>query len=115
MSNTCKIKAGNLVFELDATDEKVLFEKLAHVQEIFDQKCEKCGSTDIKFVVRNVESGKKEYTYMECRCNNKDCRARLSFGTKQTGELFPKRKDSEGNYIGTYGWGVWNKDEERVD
>ena len=41
MADVCKIKAGNLVFELDATDEKTLFEKLAHTQEIFDQKCGK--------------------------------------------------------------------------
>lgn len=110
MSDTCKIKAGNLVFELDASDEKVLFEKLGHIQEVFDQSCGKCKSDNIKFVVRNVDDNK----YYDCRCN--DCFARLSYGChKKGGTLFPKRKDDDGNYLADNGWLKWNKEEGRAN
>lgn len=112
MPDICKMKAGNLVFELDATDEKQLFTKLGHLQEIFDQTCGKCGSQDIQWVTRVVESGKKSYTYFEARC--KSCRAKLSFGVRQEGgELFPKRKDDEGNYLPDSGWLKWSPSENK--
>ena len=105
MADVCKIKAGNLVFELDATDEKTLFEKLAHTQEIFDQKCGKCKSDNIKFVVRTVDENK----YYEIFCL--DCFAKLGFGShKKGGTLFPKRKDAEDNYLPDGGWLRWNKE-----
>ncbi len=111
MADVCKFKAGNLVFELDATDEKVLFAKIAHLQEIFEQKCAKCDGTDLRMVMRNVEKDKKEYVYYEYHCNNQNCRAKLSLGVKQqSGELFPKRKDESGEYVGTYGWKKWDKE-----
>lgn len=110
MSDVCKIKAGNLVFELDASDERGLFEKLAHIQEIFDNKCGKCKSENIKFVVRNVDENK----YYEGSCT--DCYARLSYGChKKGGTLFPKRKDNEGNYLPDGGWLKWNKEEGKAE
>ena len=112
MSDGCKFKAGNLVFELDASDDKQLFTKLGHLQEIFDQKGGKCGNDDIQWVTRVVESGKKTYNYFEARC--KSCRAKLSFGVRQEGgELFPKRKDDDGNYLPDGGWLKWSQTEQK--
>lgn len=108
--STCKINAGGLVFELDATDEKALFEKIAHIQEIFDQTCGKCGSNTLKYVTRVVDDNK----YYELRC--KKCGAKLSYGChKKGGTLFPKRKDDQNQYLADSGWLKWNKESERAE
>lgn len=104
-ADLCKIKAGNLVFELELTDDQSMFEKLHHIQEIFDQSCGKCKSTNIRYVVREVDENK----YYECRCT--DCFARLSFGCNKKGKtIFPKRKDDQGNYLPDSGWVRWNRE-----
>lgn len=103
MSDICKFKAGNLVFELDASDEKGLFEKIAHIQEVFDQSCGKCQSDNVILRVRTVDDNK----FYEMTC--KDCYARLSFGAhKKGGTLFPKRKGEGGEFLNDYGWLKWN-------
>jgi hypothetical protein len=79
---------------------------LATIQEIFgEEKCGVCGSTNLRFVVRNVESN----DYFELRCVN--CSALLAFGQhKKGGTLFPKRKDDNNNYLASNGWHKWTKD-----
>ena len=79
---------------------------MATIQEIFgEEKCGVCGSTNLRFVVRNVESN----DYFELRCVN--CSALLAFGQhKKGGTLFPKRKDDNNNYLPTNGWHKWTKD-----
>ena len=92
-----------LVFELEGSGQKEIFKELALIQEIFsEEKCGLCGSTNLKFIVRNVDNN----DYFELRCN--DCGAILSYGQhKKGGTLFPKRKDEEGNYIPNKGWHKW--------
>jgi hypothetical protein len=52
------------------------------------------------------------WTYYELRCA--DCGARLSFGSmKKGGGLFPRRKDSEGNWLPDRGWVKWNPKTEK--
>ncbi len=103
--SVCKLKAGGLLFEVDYKDEKSFFEEIAHIQEVFDQTCGKCGNPDIKFVVRKVE----KYKFYEFRCKSKSCGARLSFGShEEGGTLFPKRKDEDGNYLPDQGWTKWD-------
>jgi len=95
-----------LQFELEGSGQKEIFKELAMIQEIFsEEKCGECGSTNLKFVVRNVDGN----DYYELRCN--DCGAILGFGQhKKGGTLFPKRKDDEGNYLPKRGWHKWVKD-----
>lgn len=100
-----------LVFEIDGKSQKDIFEQLASIQEVFSfTKCEKCQSTDLKFVVREVEGNK----FYELRCQNRQCRARLSFGSHKVGEtLFAKKKDGGGNWLADSGWVRWDKDQQK--
>lgn len=104
-----KYKANDkLEFELEASGQKEIFKELALIQEIFsEEKCGLCVSTNLRFVVRNVESN----DYYELRCN--ECGAVLAFGQhKKGGTLFPKRKDDDGNYLPNRGWHKWVKDNQ---
>lgn len=105
-----KFKAGGLLFEVEARGEKSLFEEVAHIQEVFDQKCGKCNSEDVQLVVRDAETkdGKK-CKYYEMRCRS--CGARLAFGVHQEGgTLFPKRKGEDGEWLPSNGWTKWDKE-----
>lgn len=97
-----------LSFELEAAGQKEVFKELALIQEIFSEdKCGLCGSTNIRFVTRNVDGN----DYYELRCA--DCGAVLAFGQhKKGGTLFPKRKDDDGNYLPHKGWYKWSKDKD---
>lgn len=99
-----KYKVGDkLEFELDGAGQKELFKEIANIQEVFGEtKCGICGSENIKFIVRVVDDNE----YYELRCM--DCGAILSYGQhKKGGTLFPKRKDSDGNYMPNNGWHKW--------
>lgn len=89
-----------LSFELEGSGQKEIFKELSTLQEIFSENsCGMCKSENLKYVVRNVEDN----DYYEIRCT--DCGATLSFGQhKKGGTLFPKRKDSDGNWIKNNGW-----------
>ncbi len=92
--------------EAEGDDHRAVFEQLASLQEIFaENQCAACKSDrGIKLQVRNVDDNK----FYEMVCQNGDCRAKLAFGCHKKGNsLFPKRKDDDGNYKGTYGWEVW--------
>lgn len=112
---------GNCTVHAEGEDHISLFDQLSRMQEIFgEEKCGKCGATKLKYVVRKVQDGKKEYTYPELRCENFKCRAKLSYGQMEGGLLFPIRfereegeykKDDNGRYIpkGAYGWTIYDK------
>lgn len=99
---------SKLEFELEGEGQKEIFKELAAVQEIFgEEKCGLCGSTNLKFVVRNVDGN----DFYELRCA--ECGAILAFGQhKKGGTLFPKRKDDEGNWLPNKGWHKWSKETE---
>lgn len=98
-------KIGNLTITFNAETDKAVVERLSTLEEIFGHtKCGKCGSENLKFNVR--ENGGNKYYELVCQ----DCGAKLAFGVhKEGGSLFPKRKDSEGNYLKDKGWTKWNK------
>lgn len=95
----------SVVFEIEATDQKDMFERLASVQEVFGvTTCGKCGNEDVKFVVRENEGNK----FYEIHCQK--CYARLAMGShKIGGTLFPKRKDGD-EYLPDNGWTKWDKE-----
>lgn len=105
----------------EAESQLELFQQLSDLTEIFgEESCAKCNSP-YKYRVRKVTDGKKEYSYPELVCTNRDCRAKLSFGQSEGGALFPKRyvqKDGEhvltedGRKVikGNWGWAAYNKD-----
>lgn len=90
--------------ELEGSDQKDVFEKLADVSEVFGESvCGACGCEDVKFVVRVVDDNK----FYELKCTK--CGARLSFGAHKKGNtLFPKRKDNDGNWYDNKGWTKWD-------
>ena len=103
--------SNKLSIELEAKTQKEMFEQLATWEEIFGiEKCGKCESTHIRFVVRTAKKGEKTYSYPELHCEK--CRARLAFGTHDNdkGTLFPKRKDESGAYFNHNGWTKYNKE-----
>lgn len=99
--------SDTLTFTVEADTQRKVFDELATIQEVFgENKCGKCGKEDIKYTVRTVDGN----DYYEMRCQNKDCRARLSFGLhQQGGTMFAKKKNKEGAYLPTDGWVKWNK------
>lgn len=97
--------------EFDADTQRELFTQISKFQEVFEEtKCGKCGSENLKFVVRTVDDNE----YFELRCL--DCGAKLSFGSmKKGGGLFPKRKDADGNWLPDGGWQKWNPKTKTVE
>jgi DNA-directed RNA polymerase subunit RPC12/RpoP len=104
MKITYTTKNNRISAEFEGDSPKDLFASIGRFQEVFEEDiCGKCGHDHVKFVVRTVDDNH----YHELRCSN--CGARLSFGAnKKGGGLFPKRKDSEGNYLPDSGWVKWN-------
>lgn len=104
-------KNGRVKAEFDSESAKDLFGEIHKFQEVFEEDtCGKCGSEDIKYIVRNVDDNQ----YYELRCGK--CGARLSFGVnKKGGGLFPKRKDNDGNWLPDSGWVKWNPKTEKSE
>lgn len=103
-------KSGRITAEIDGESQKDLFTELNRFQEVFEEtNCGKCGSDDIKYIVRTVD----ENQYYELRCMK--CSAKLAFGVhKKGGGLFPKRKDGD-NWLPDSGWVKWNPKTEKSE
>ena len=103
--------AGKISVELEGDTQKDLFAQLSAFQEVFDESaCGKCGSTNLRFVTREVDGN----SYYEIRCL--DCGARLEFGqSQQGGGLFPRRKSKEGEWLPDGGWVKWNSKTKSVE
>lgn len=99
---------GRLSVELEGDAQTDIFQAIGRFQEVFEEAvCGKCGSENIKYIVRNVDDN----LYYELRC--KDCGAKLSFGVhKKGGGLFPKRKDGD-DWLPDGGWVKWNPKTEK--
>ncbi|MCI0562359.1 MAG: hypothetical protein MN733_28065 [Nitrososphaera sp.] len=98
---------GRLTVEVEGETQKSIFGELAKFQEVFEHStCGKCSSTDVRFVVRNVDDN----DFYEIHCQNSKCRARLAFGQHKSkeGTLFPRRKDGEGSWLPNGGWVKFN-------
>jgi ribosomal protein L40E len=111
MKLTYTTKNGRIKVEVEGESQKDVFLELSKFQEVFEETaCGKCGSENIRFVVRNVDDN----LYYELRCM--DCGARLSFGVhKKGGGLFPKRKDNDGKWLQDGGWTKWNPKTEKSE
>lgn len=104
-------KNGRISVAFEGEGQKQVWAQLANFQEIFEeQMCGKCGSENVRFVVRNVDDN----DFYEMRCMERSCNSRLAFGATKKGDgLFPKRKDEAGNYKENNGWTKWNKDTKK--
>lgn len=99
---------GKLIVELEADDQRAMFEELASVQEVFGEgKCGKCKSEDVHFVVRTDKDDNK---YYEMLCQN--CRAKLMYGCmKKGGKLFSKKKLDD-KWLPDHGWVKYSKEQD---
>ena len=106
--------SDRLVFEVDTDSQKDMFRQLASIDEVFgDNTCPltKSGQPSDK-VIFSVRKDKEGNEYFERKCTEAPYAA-LSYGQhKNTKTLFPRRKDSEGNWMDNKGWFVWKKKEE---
>ena len=95
---------GRLAVEVDGSDIKVIFDELAGAQEVFGvSTCGACDSKNVHFQVRQVQGN----TYRAVRCA--DCGCELNFGTRKAdGQIYPRRKDKDGNWLENNGWTKWN-------
>lgn len=102
---------GKIKAEFESESPKDLFVDIHRFQEIFEEDtCGKCGSQDIKYIVRTIEDNQ----YYELKCVA--CSARLSFGVnKKGGGLFPKRKSNDGKWLVDSGWLKWNPKTEQSE
>lgn len=95
----------NCTLEVEGKDVKDCFSQLVSAVEVFGQnQCRACSCTDVVPVMRENAGN----TYYEMRCQ--ECRATLSFGQRRAdGALYPRKKDSDGNWIDNNGWKVWER------
>ena len=102
---------GRTTVELESDTIKDAFAQLSTFQEVFgEDKCGKCGSENLRFVVRENDGN----AYYEVRCQ--ECGAKLSFGANKVGGgLFPRRKDSDGNWLSDRGWQKWNPKTKKME
>ena len=100
-----KTKNGRITFEVEGELIKDIFEKIAQLQDIFEseQECGLCGSDSTRLVARENDGHK----YHELRCL--DCGGQFSFGQlRNGGDLFPRRKDKDGNWLPDHGWSKYD-------
>lgn len=123
------VKSGNTLIQVEGEDQISVFKEIASAQETFgEEKCGKCGNTNLKYVVRKTKDSEgEEFEYPELRCTNGKCRAKLSFGQeKKGGGLFPIRferdgkkykTDANGKKImkGSWGWVIYNRDTQQEE
>lgn len=87
MEAQIKALSGRVTIKVQGEDAKALFRELSSAMEVFsaDDTCGICGSSDLRYNVRTVDS----YVFYELRCV---CSASLPFGVRKDGSgLFPKR------------------------
>lgn len=95
-----RVQVGRTWIEVDSASVKDAIKGIAEYAEFFcETECKLCKSPSVTPSHRLA----KGYDFYEMVCLS--CGAKLSFGqAKEGGRLFPKRKDQDGNEIGTQGW-----------
>jgi hypothetical protein len=99
---------GRLTVKVSADKPKALFEELSRVGELFSQRsCGCCQSDDVFPQVRTVD----KFSYYSVKCFS--CGAEFKFGQKQdNGDLFPKYKDQQGNWLPDGGWSKYKPQQQ---
>lgn len=99
-------KIGKIEVTVEGKTIEEAFEELSHAGEAFGSTtCGACGLDDTAFITR--KNGK--YTFHEIKC--RECNATLTISKQtDTGVLYPRRKDKEGNRLENGGWVQWKPD-----
>lgn len=106
-----RYKTDRIEVEVEGKDTKDCFSQLAGAVEVFGiGVCGECDSTNTYPVTRE----NKGNHFYEVRCA--DCGCSLSFGQRKIdGALYPRRRDADGNAIGSSGWTKWSRKVEVDD
>ena len=94
----------NTVVEAEGATMVELFEQLSQLEEIFRPgACGLCKGTQVGFRTREVGGVK----FHEAVCHG--CGAAFAFGQRKGagGQMFPQRKDADGNVKPNGGWSKW--------
>jgi hypothetical protein len=93
------------ILTVEGDSAKECFAQLANLQQVFGvDKCGLCGSDRVAYSVREP----KGFIYYELQCLA--CTARFAFGqTRESGALFPKTRDQDGNPKPNGGWEKYQK------
>lgn len=104
---------GRMKVTIEGKTQTDIFEQLAQFQEVFeDLECKRNGksSDNVRFVVREDDDANK---YYELRCLDSDkelFNAKLAFGQhKKGGTLFPRKQDTDKNWLPNGGWVRYDK------
>lgn len=99
---------GRMQFEFDGSTHKEVIQRLAAIQELFEEPaCGCCNSKDIRFDVREFDGN--SYYKLVCPA----CSAQLDFGQHKTGgSLFVKRTDKDKRPMPNRGWYIWNRNND---
>ncbi len=102
-------KTGKFTVEAEGSSTEV-FEQLASFDSVFGNCVNKAnGSENIGFRHREVDGNHYYEMY------DKDSFHTLKFGkTKKDGSLFPRRKDTDGNYFPDGGWVKYDPNAPKV-
>lgn len=110
---------ADLMLELEAANQKELFERMAEAAEVFGgwACCGKCKKMEFK-PRPVVRLNAKKQKFFELHCTNPACRARFAYGQSQSSPtLFPQRKFPKGHqqaekFKPDGGWVVWSKEDD---
>ena len=102
-------KTGKFTIEAEGSTTEI-FEQLASFDSVFGNCVNKANDSDnIGFKVREVDGNKYYEMY------DKDTFHSLKFGkTKKDGSLFPRRKDTDGNWLSDGGWTKYDPNAPKV-
>ena len=102
-------KTGKFTVEAEGSSTEV-FEQLASFDSVFGNCVNKAnGSENIGFRHREVDGNHYYEMY------DKDSFHTLKFGkTKKDGSLFPRRKDTDGNWLSDGGWVKYDPNAPKV-
>lgn len=102
-----RINIGNTVVESEGSDLRDVIADFSRAAEVFSHsQCGHCQSQRVYPSHRKTSDGKYDYYSMKCA----DCGAELNFGVRQADNvLYPKRKDSNGNWLQNGGWVKFEK------
>lgn len=104
-------KLPKVEVEVEGETTRDCFDKISSAVEIMsNSRCGACDSENVVPVVR--ENGGNHFREFSCL----DCGCRLAFGQRrQDGEMYPRRKDKDGNWLNNRGWVKWQARESNDD
>jgi len=95
---------GRAKITVDGDTTLACWDKIASASEILSaaSTCGACGSNNTMLNTREYQGNH----FREAVCL--DCGCKLAFGQRRSdGEIYPRRRDKEGNTIGGNGWVKW--------